>query len=64
MKIIILLSLIICGCETIMPGNYNLPFYNLNKIDETNYMETPCLVDGTIVKKKPKVINVFSNDTN
>lgn len=52
MKLLILLSLVVCGCETIMPGNYNPPFYNLNKIDETNYMDTPCLIDGTTGEKE------------
>ena len=51
MKLLILLSLVVCSCETLVPGNYDLPFYNKNKIDETNYWKTPCIWDGAILKK-------------
>jgi len=63
MKLFILLPLIVCSCKTLVPANYNFTFCNSNKVNETNYMKTPCILDGATVKKKPKVINVPANDT-
>lgn len=57
MKIIILFSVVfLTGCITlpeVIPTATNP-----NKINESNYMKTPCLWDGAIVKKKPKVSNI------
>jgi len=62
MKILFILPVLLTGCITI--HDILPPFDNPDKINETNYMKTPCIWDGAIVKKKPKVINVFSNDSN
>lgn len=57
MKIIILFSVVfLSGCITlpeIIPVDVNA-----NKINESNYMNTPCFVSGATVKKKPKVSNI------
>lgn len=61
MKTLLLLPIFVAGCITmqdIVP-----PFDNHNKVNEINYMNTPCILDGATVKKKPKVINVLPNDT-
>lgn len=52
----IVLSLLGCGCITIkdIPPSFDKPY----KVNETNYMKTPCILDGSIVKKKPKVNNI------
>ena len=57
MRIIaIVMPLLMCGCSALIDLN------NSNKINESNYMKTPCVWDGTIVEKKPKVNNL--NETN
>lgn len=50
------MPLLMCGCSALIDLN------NSNKINESNYMKTPCVWDGTIVEKKPKVNNL--NETN
>ena len=57
MKAILLFSFLLTGCVTIrdiVPS-----FDNSNKVNETNYMKTPCVLDGATVKKKPKVKNIY-----
>lgn len=56
MKTIIFLTLFLSGC-TILPEVMPTSI-NANKINETNYMKTPCVLDGVTVKKKPKVSNI------
>ena len=61
MKVFLLFPLLITGCLTIpdvVPA-----FDNPNKINESNYMKTPCIVDGAVVKKKPKVNNIDDSNT-
>ena len=57
MKIIILILVVfLTGCITlpeVIPSAINP-----NKINESNYMKTPCVWDGATVKKKPKVKNI------
>lgn len=61
MKTLLFLPMFVTGCITIQDM---VPlFNNHNKINETNYMKTPCILDGATVKKKPKVTNVLPNDT-
>lgn len=62
MKALLLISIFLTGCITVQ--DIVPPFDNPNKVNETNYMKTPCIWDGAIVKKKPKVINVLPNDSN
>lgn len=62
MKALLLIPILLTGCITVQ--DIVPPFDNPYKINETNYMKTPCIWDGAIVKKKPKVINVLPNDTN
>lgn len=52
MKTFLLTFIFLTGCTTLQ--NIVPFFHNPNEINETNYMETPCILDGTIVKKKPK----------
>lgn len=56
MKTFLLTSVLLTGCITVrdIVPSFNAP----NKINETNYMKTPCIWDGTVVKKKPKVSNI------
>ena len=61
MKTILLFPLLLTGCITLQ--DIVPPFDNPDKVNETNYMQTPCILDGAIVKKKPKVSNI-SNDSN
>jgi hypothetical protein len=61
MKTLLLLPILLTSCITIQ--DIVPSFDNPNKINETNYMKTPCILDGVTVKKKPKVINVLPNDT-
>lgn len=61
MKTIFLLPLLLTSCITLR--DIVSPFDNLDKVNETNYMQTPCIWDGTTVKKKPTVSNI-SNDSN
>ena len=56
MKILLILPVLLTGCITIQ--DIVPPFDNPNKANEQNYMHTPCIWDGTIVKKKPKVNNI------
>ena len=56
MKVLIILPLLLTGCLTL--PDYLPPFDSPNKVNETNYMSTPCIWDGAVVKKKPKVNNV------
>lgn len=54
--IIIVLCSFLTGCITLPESISTLS--NPHKINESNYMKTPCLLDGTVVKKKPKVKNI------
>lgn len=58
-KIILLGLLFTAGCVT--RDGYLPPIKP--SVNETNYMKMPCLIDGSIVKKKPKVINI-KDDSN
>lgn len=55
-NIILIFALQITGC-TILP---KIDFSNdrYDKINELNYMKTPCFLDGIVLKKKPKVVNI------
>lgn len=56
MKALLLIPILLTGCITVQ--DIVPPFDNPNKVNEQNYMQTPCIWDGTIVKKKPKVNNI------
>lgn len=62
MKLFLLISMLLTDCMTVQ--DIIPPFDTPNKINETNYMKTPCIWDGAIVKKRPKVNNVLPNDIN
>ena len=56
MKVILLFSFLLTGCATIRDI---VPSFDVSdKVNENNYMKTPCIWDGAVVKKKPKVNNV------
>ena len=55
-KIVLLSFLFLTGCAS--GDDYLPPLSPKPKIDETNYMKIPCFLDGSIVKKKPKVKNI------
>lgn len=59
MKTLLVFPLLLTSC-TVLPDISLVD----SKVNESNYMKTPCVIDGQTVKKKPKVINVPSNDTN
>ena len=55
-KLFLIPILFLTGCITlpeIVPSTIRP-----NKINESNYMKTPCIWDGATVKKKPKVLNI------
>jgi starvation-inducible outer membrane lipoprotein len=54
---IALLTLPLVGCTTL--PEYLSAINFTNKVDESNYMSTPCVWDGATVKKKPKIKNVL-----
>ena len=56
LRTILLSVLFLTGCITI-PEIIPIDV-NSNKINESNYMKTPCIWDGATVKKKPKVSNI------
>lgn len=56
MKVYLLIPILLTGCITVK--DIAPPFDNPYKINENNYMKTPCLWDGTTVNKKPKVYNI------
>lgn len=53
---LIILSIFLSGCITVQ--DIVPPFDNPDKVNELNYMNTPCIWDGVKVKKKPKVNNI------
>ena len=60
MKSVLLAVPLLTGCVVL--ADKGVPsFNNPYKINESNYLKTPCLVDGAIVKKKPKIINAQPN---
>jgi len=59
MKNVLLVSIFLTGCVTIK--DIVPPFDNPYKVNETNYMKTPCVVDGATVKKKPKVEGIVED---
>lgn len=61
MKAIYLLFPFITGC--ISTHSLILPLDVPSKVNESNYMKTPCFVDGAVVKKKPKVNNIDDSNT-
>ena len=56
MKLFLIPILFLTGCITLPEVVPTV--INPNKINESNYMKTPCILDGAIVKKKPKVKNI------
>lgn len=56
MKIFLIPMLFLTGCITLPEAVPTA--INPNKINESNYMQTPCIWDGATVKKKPKVKNI------